>query len=191
MSTSVCFSSVMFMCICLNVATDVSVSGSRWNVVASPSLAHLIQRSAQDVPHPTDPNKTLWDAHFDVGPYEGSMDPLFARMWDEKTSNQPGIGPMGSGSDYTVFLHRLGVGLSSSALTGALKASSRSQARTRASGLLRQTRHSTTTLSMTRRCGKRYMQTPVSANMYVFIHLPLHSSISPVTRLLSRIIWVC
>src|SRR6267154_2510736 len=110
MSTSVCFSSVMFMCICLNVATDVSVSGSRWNVVASPSLAHLIQRSAQDVPHPTDPNKT---------------------MWDEKTSNQPGIGPMGSGSDYTVFLHRLGVGLSSSALTGALKASSRSQARTR------------------------------------------------------------
>lgn len=93
----------------MKLATDVSVSGSRWETSASPSLAHLIQRSAQDVPHPTDAKKTLWDAHFDVGPYEGPMDAEFARMWDTKTSNEPRIGPLGSGSDYTVFLQRLGV----------------------------------------------------------------------------------
>lgn len=91
------------------VNVDVSVSGSRWHTSASPSLVHLIQRSAQDVPHPTDSKKTLWDAHFDFGPYEGPMDAEFARMWDEKTSNEPRIGPLGSGSDYTVFLQRLGV----------------------------------------------------------------------------------
>lgn len=97
--------------LCLKLAADVSVSGSRWETSASPSLAHLIQRSAQDVPHPTDAQKTLWDAHFDVGPYEGPMDAEFARMWDTKTSDEPRIGPLGSGSDYTVFLQRLGVRL--------------------------------------------------------------------------------
>ncbi|KAG1884088.1 Zn-dependent exopeptidase [Suillus subluteus] len=91
------------------VNVDVSVSGSRWHTSASPSLAHLIQRSAQDVPHPTDAEKTLWDAHFDVGPYGGPVDAEFARMWDKKISNEPQIGPLGSGSDYTVFLQRLGV----------------------------------------------------------------------------------
>ncbi|KAG2069015.1 Zn-dependent exopeptidase [Suillus decipiens] len=88
------------------INVDVSVSGSRWETAASPSLVHLIQRSAQDVPHPTDSTKTLWDAHFELGPYNGPMDAEFARMWDEKTSR---IGPLGSGSDYTVFLQRLGV----------------------------------------------------------------------------------
>ncbi|KAG1854106.1 Zn-dependent exopeptidase [Suillus tomentosus] len=91
------------------VNVDVSVSGSRWSTSASPSLAHLIQRSARDVPHPTDAQKTLWDAHFDVGPYEGPVDAEFARMWDKMTSDEPRIGPLGSGSDYTVFLQRLGV----------------------------------------------------------------------------------
>ncbi|KAG0703297.1 Zn-dependent exopeptidase [Suillus ampliporus] len=91
------------------VNVDVSVSGSRWIASASPSLIHLIQRSAQDVPHPNDAEKTLWDAYFDVGPYNGPMDAEFARKWDEETSNAPQLGPLGSGSDYTVFLHRLGV----------------------------------------------------------------------------------
>lgn len=100
------------------VNVDVSVSGSRWETSASPSLAHLIQRSAQDVPHPTDAQKTLWDAHFDVGPYEGPMDVEFARMWDTKTSNEPRIGPLGSGSDYTVFLQRLGVASSDQGFGG-------------------------------------------------------------------------
>ncbi|KAG2741196.1 hypothetical protein P692DRAFT_20880874 [Suillus brevipes Sb2] len=90
---------------------DVSVSGSRWETSASPSLAHLIQRSAQDVPHPT-------DAHFNVGPYKGPMDAEFARMWDTKTSNEPRIGPLGSGSDYTVFLQRLGVASSDQGFGG-------------------------------------------------------------------------
>jgi len=38
---------------------NVSVSGSRWAAAASPSLAHLIRQTAQDVPHPTKPDKTL------------------------------------------------------------------------------------------------------------------------------------
>lgn len=97
--------------LCLKLTIDVSVSGSRWSTSASPSLAHLIQRSARDVPHPTDAQKTLWDAHFDIGPYEGPVDTEFARMWDKMTSDEPRIGPLGSGSDYTVFLQRLGVRL--------------------------------------------------------------------------------
>jgi hypothetical protein len=149
------------------LATDVSVSGSRWHTSASPSLAHLIQRSAQDVPHPTNAQKTLWDAHFDVGPYEGPMDVDFARMWDEKTSTEPQIGPLGSGSDYTVFLHRLGVRLLSSCRALHSSCHCRLPAPTRASVILRRMRLTITTLSMTRRCGKRCMQTLVSTSMFV------------------------
>ncbi|EDR12349.1 uncharacterized protein LACBIDRAFT_245820, partial [Laccaria bicolor S238N-H82] len=68
----------------LNV--DVSVAGSRWTASASPSLAHLFKKAALDIPHPTIPGKTLWDAREDDG-----------------------ILPLGSGSDFTVFLQRLGV----------------------------------------------------------------------------------
>ncbi|KAG2152653.1 Zn-dependent exopeptidase [Suillus bovinus] len=104
----------------INLTTDVSVSGSRWEASASPSLVHLIQHSAQDVPHPTDAHKTLWDAYFDVGPYEGPVDADFARMWDKKTSKEPRIGPLGSRSDYTVFLQRLGVASSDQSFGGTL-----------------------------------------------------------------------
>ncbi|KAH9045256.1 Zn-dependent exopeptidase [Lactarius pseudohatsudake] len=66
------------------VNLDSSVSGSKFGAAGSPSLAHFIRKTAEDLPHPTDPKRTLWDATAD--------------RW-----------PLGSGSDYTVFLQRLGV----------------------------------------------------------------------------------
>ncbi|KAI6035044.1 Zn-dependent exopeptidase [Pisolithus orientalis] len=98
------------------INVDVSVSGSRWNVAGSPSLAHLIKRSAQDVPHPTQANKTLWDARYDSGPYTGVQDAEFAEMWTRNNKvyenvddSTVSVSPLGSGSDYTVFLQRLGI----------------------------------------------------------------------------------
>lgn len=98
--------------------TDVSVSGSRYAASGSPSLAHLIKRSAQDVAHPTDSSKTLWDALYDSGPYTGEQDADFASMWAAMNHSRARaaseddirqVSPLGSGSDYTVFLQRLGV----------------------------------------------------------------------------------
>ncbi|KXN87971.1 Glutamate carboxypeptidase 2 [Leucoagaricus sp. SymC.cos] len=73
----------------LNV--DTSVAGSRWIAAGSPSLAHLIKDVALSVEHPTFPGKTLWDAQA------------------ERLSSKTGITPLGSGSDYTVFLQHIGV----------------------------------------------------------------------------------
>ncbi|KAL4081558.1 hypothetical protein V8B97DRAFT_2020296 [Scleroderma yunnanense] len=98
------------------INVDMATVGSRWNVYGSPSLAHLIKGSAQNVPHPTQANKTLWDALYDSGPYSGVQDAEFTEIWaqknkaplgnDESTAN---VRPLGSGSDYTVFLQRLGI----------------------------------------------------------------------------------
>ena len=102
----------------LNV--DVSVAGSRWVVVGSPSLAHLMRRTSEDVPHPTKEGKTLWDAIGDKGPYKGllsslnnTVDPgiweVHMKEEEELKASQTKVAPLGSGSDYTVFLQRLGV----------------------------------------------------------------------------------
>ena len=100
------------------MTTDVSVAGSRYVVSASPSLAHLMKRSAQDVSHPTDSSKTVWDALYDSGPYTGELDADFASMWAAMNHSRiraaseddvREVSPLGTGSDYTVFLQRLGV----------------------------------------------------------------------------------
>ncbi|PPQ63412.1 hypothetical protein CVT24_004922 [Panaeolus cyanescens] len=101
----------------LNV--DVSVSGSRFTASASPSLAHLIQRTASDIPHPTSEGKTLWDAIDDDGPYTelalngSAADPEFMEMYmaaeEQRKASKTRVHPLGSGSDFTVFLQRLGV----------------------------------------------------------------------------------
>ena len=96
--------------------SDVSVSGSAWNAAGSPSLAHLIRRTAHDVPHPTDAGRTLWDARTDVGPFtNGRVDADAAQVYNASwraQSDSTGIYPLGSGSDFTAFLQRLGVRLS-------------------------------------------------------------------------------
>jgi N-acetylated-alpha-linked acidic dipeptidase len=80
---------------------------------ASPSLAHLVQEAAQDVPHPTLPGKTLWDARLDDGPFGGPRDAKSMVSNEtlrlEGRSLENGVRPLGSGSDYTDFLQRLGV----------------------------------------------------------------------------------
>ena len=97
------------------VSIDVSVMGSQWNAAASPSLAHLIHQVALEIPHPTEPGRTLWDARTDVGPYAGNADVEAIAVYAEKQQTQSsstGIYPLGSGSDFTVFLQRLGVSAS-------------------------------------------------------------------------------
>ncbi|KAJ7572529.1 Zn-dependent exopeptidase [Mycena floridula] len=103
----------------LNV--DIAASGSQWTASASPSLAHLIKQTAKDVPHPMKEGKTLWDAREDEGiysqldQYNGSLriDLEFLSAYEAaqkaKNSHVTGIGALGSGSDFTVFLQRLGV----------------------------------------------------------------------------------
>lgn len=96
---------------------DVSVAGSQWAAHASPSLAHLVLRTAQDVPHPIEANKTLWDARHDIGPFQGQMDKDFEQSYEAERAKAAskgagtGINPLGSGSDFTVFLQRLGLRL--------------------------------------------------------------------------------
>jgi len=100
----------------LNV--DVAVSGSAWNIKGSPSLAHLLKETAQIVPHPVTAGKTLWDARSDKGPFQNysedaSFDSEYITLYDAKLASRDasdtGVEALGSGSDYTVFLQRLGV----------------------------------------------------------------------------------
>ena len=79
-----------------------------------------MRQSALDVPHPTDPGKTLWDARMDEGPFKAGaeIDEEYMKAYhqaeDAEKSSETGVLPLGSGSDYTVFLQRLGVRASSS-----------------------------------------------------------------------------
>ncbi|KAL0562737.1 Vacuolar protein sorting-associated protein 70, partial [Marasmius crinis-equi] len=100
------------------VNVDVSSSGSQWTALGSPSIAHLVKRTAQDVPHPNAEGRSLWDARKDDGPFVGlngsaRVDLEFIHDHEckkaESLASSTGVGPLGSGSDYTVFLQRLGV----------------------------------------------------------------------------------
>ncbi|KAF8309393.1 Zn-dependent exopeptidase [Clavulina sp. PMI_390] len=106
---------------------DVSASGSVFFQGGSPSLAHLMQGVAKSLPHPTDANRTLFDARYDVGPFTGnassqSSDPFIStelgasfqrtkdlREYLDEDPASTGVFPLGSGSDFTVFLQRLGI----------------------------------------------------------------------------------
>ena len=87
---------------------------------ASPSLAHLIRDTAKEVSHPTDFGRTIWDARKDRGKFYGNLSneaiaQLNAEMDAETVDNElSSIRPLGSGSDFTVFLQRIGVRLSHS-----------------------------------------------------------------------------
>ena len=96
-----------------NINIDVSVAGSQWIAASSPALAPLIVETAKEIPHPTKVGKTLWDAREDTGPYKGEVDPGFGALYNasqrQGRASYTGIDPMGSGSDFTVFLQRIGV----------------------------------------------------------------------------------
>ncbi|KAF8546620.1 Zn-dependent exopeptidase [Imleria badia] len=77
--------------------SDTSVSGSCLTPSASPLLAHLLRSTAEQIPHPTSKGRSLWDARLD----------------------KEDIKPVGSGSDYTVFLQHIGVASSNAGFSRA------------------------------------------------------------------------
>ncbi|KAI9056504.1 Zn-dependent exopeptidase [Trametes sanguinea] len=87
---------------------DGSAAGSPWLPTGSPSLAHLIRDAALDLPHPTDPGRTLWDARHDLGPFHGRTSGEYIERKQETVEDIIDIAPLGSGSDFTPFLQRLG-----------------------------------------------------------------------------------
>ncbi|CAE6521283.1 unnamed protein product [Rhizoctonia solani] len=105
----------------LNV--DAASAGERFSLAGSPSLAHLLRQVAIDVPHPSDANRTLWDAKDDFGPFTGPIDKDAFAIQQEveltrKAASSTGVSPLGSGSDYTVFLQRLGIASSDQSFSG-------------------------------------------------------------------------
>ncbi|KAF9484743.1 Zn-dependent exopeptidase [Pholiota conissans] len=91
---------------------DSSVSGSRLHASGSPLLAHFIREKAEQLPHPTDTGRTLWDARSDTGKYTGpsiSAEVFAIHNMQYSTVDDVGVAPLGSGSDYTVFLQRSGI----------------------------------------------------------------------------------
>ncbi|PPQ77354.1 hypothetical protein CVT25_010936 [Psilocybe cyanescens] len=97
---------------------DSSVSGSRLGASGSPLLAHFIRETAQQIPHPTDEDRTLWDARQDSGTlyglldnrtYEVNEEVIAIREMEVAAGDSVGVSPLGSGSDYTVFLQRNGI----------------------------------------------------------------------------------
>lgn len=91
----------------------MSTAGSRYQVEASPSFAHLARQTAQEISHPTDIGRTLWDARTDRGALFGdNIDTQTKKLLENEDEQLEGfgVGALGSGSDFTVFLQRLGVG---------------------------------------------------------------------------------
>lgn len=106
-------SSVAILTVC---RPDSSVSGSRLRASGSPLLAHFIRATAEELPHPTDSGRTLWDATTDNGKLFGlhasnviSEEVRSVHEMQYTAADSVGVSPLGSGSDYTVFLQRSGV----------------------------------------------------------------------------------
>ncbi|KZW04009.1 Zn-dependent exopeptidase [Exidia glandulosa HHB12029] len=105
---------------------DSSVSGANFHAAGSPSLAHLVRSVADHIPHPTDDERSLWDTKKDVGPFAANVSDEF---WAAKQSEEDaqaklapaslGVSPLGSGSDYTVFLQHIGIASSDGGFGGA------------------------------------------------------------------------
>lgn len=142
---------------------------------ASPSLAHLVRDTAKLVSHPTVAGSTLWDARNDRGKLYGNLsDAAVARINTEMDTEVAddelsSIRPLGSGSDFTVFLQRIGVRLSDLHLGSGLH-SPRSRAWPSGSVQRYPMPCITTTRCLIRNAGWKYMETPVSSNTYVVPH---------------------
>jgi hypothetical protein len=75
-------------------------------------LAHLLRETAEQLPHPTSEKRRLWDARGDTGTLFGEhMNAEIAAMQVDEllAADSIGVRPLGSGSDYTVFLQYHGV----------------------------------------------------------------------------------
>jgi N-acetylated-alpha-linked acidic dipeptidase len=94
------------------VNMDTSASGSRLKAAGSPLLAHLLRETAEQIPHPTSEERSLWDARGDSGTLFGEhMNAEIAAMHEDEllAVDSIGVSPLGSGSDYTIFLQYHGV----------------------------------------------------------------------------------
>ncbi|OJA18557.1 hypothetical protein AZE42_04016 [Rhizopogon vesiculosus] len=95
------------------VNTDTSASGSRLKAAGSPLLAHLLRETAEQLPHPSSEKRSLWDAREDTGTLFGEhTNAEIAAMHTNElraVDDSIGVRPLGSGSDYTVFLQHHGV----------------------------------------------------------------------------------
>ncbi|GJJ12820.1 hypothetical protein Clacol_007065 [Clathrus columnatus] len=98
------------------VNVDGSVGGSRWGAGASPSLSHFLRQIAQDLPHPSRPNATIWDSQRDVGPY---LLPGTNITEEPLTDDLKSVAPLGSGSDFVTFLQRIGIASTTSGFDSA------------------------------------------------------------------------
>jgi N-acetylated-alpha-linked acidic dipeptidase len=102
---------------------DTASAGSKFVTSGSTSLGHMLLEIAQEVPHPTDPKRTLLDARTDNGPFGKNISDVASSRPREHTRHHVTrtgkskdtlyIQDLGSGSDFTVFLHHLGVSTSS------------------------------------------------------------------------------
>lgn len=97
------------------MSTDGSVSGSRYGASGSPLLAHFIRKTAEAIPHPTKQGRSLWDARSDDGTLFGNgtidvgEEVISIKKMEYAAADNVGVSPLGSGSDFTVFLQRSGV----------------------------------------------------------------------------------
>jgi N-acetylated-alpha-linked acidic dipeptidase len=93
---------------------DVSVAGTNFHGSASPSLALLLKSAAEQIEHPSDKARSLWEMQ-DGGDWRqfNSALGLVGSFEDEDVedmfTSDTGIKALGSGSDYTAFLQRYGV----------------------------------------------------------------------------------
>ncbi|KAK8864419.1 hypothetical protein IAR55_001667 [Kwoniella newhampshirensis] len=92
---------------------DSSASGSNFHASASPSLANLLKSAAQQVESSLDSSRSVYSTKYDAGSWEawqlekaGSLTGDYDVWAAEKGS---GVGPLGSGSDFTPFLQRFGI----------------------------------------------------------------------------------
>ncbi|GAA5983728.1 hypothetical protein JCM11641_001732 [Rhodosporidiobolus odoratus] len=88
----------------LNV--DVAASGSVYGLNASPSLANLLKEVSAKVEDPYRAGKTLAEAH---SASEGVEQVGLVQAGEAVSEKELKVGALGSGSDFTVFLQRLGI----------------------------------------------------------------------------------
>ena len=144
-------------------------------------LSHFLKTTAEDTPHPTDEGRSIWDARQDSGSLFGNRtdgviifddEAATIRALEVTAADSVGVNPLGSGSDYTVFLQRLGVCLPFIKPPLETDACHRSRAPTKVSVRLLMTPCTTTTPSTTLSDGKNSMLTLASTDTYAIPAYP-------------------
>lgn len=90
---------------------DVATAGSRFGLGASPSLATLFTQVSAETADPDHPDRSLLDKLIADGPDDADLADLAAAagVSAAQLPAERHVGPLGSGSDFTVFLQYLGI----------------------------------------------------------------------------------